>query len=226
MLWMLRQTIWVDKIANAVGRLGSLLILPLIAIIMFDVLTRKFQSVQLAIQDSVLGDYISPTKLQELEWHLHAVIFFLAFGMAYLANAHVRVDVLREGFSRRRQAWIEFLGLLFFAVPYLCVVLWFGWDFVSRSFLSGEGSDALTGLPYRWIVKSFLLLGLVLTLMVVLSVMAKLFAYLFGSSKIRSSADELLNIFPHDISVGVIDSDRKGSLPGGGKKLNQEGPST
>ena len=227
MLWMLRQSARIDKIANIVGRFGSLLILPLIFVIIFDVLTRKFQSFQLDIQDSFLHDYISPTKLQELEWHLHAVIFFLAYGMAYLANAHVRVDVLRDGFSRRKQAWIELLGLIFFAVPYLCVVLWFGWDFVCRSFLSGEGSDALTGIPNRWIVKSFLLIGLLMTLLVVLSVIAKLIAFLFGSPDICRQADSLLNVFSAEVHAEMCEGSGSAESPTEMKHdLDRKGSST
>ena len=50
-----------ESILVAIGKLGAWLSLPLIAIIMFDIISRKF---------FVLGS----TKLQEMEWHLHAAL--------------------------------------------------------------------------------------------------------------------------------------------------------
>ncbi len=193
---LFRFTEAIDKLSNGVGRFGSWLILPLIFVIIFDVLTRKFQFIQQAILNSFLHDYISPTKLQELEWHLHAAIFLLAFGMTYLHNAHVRVDVLRETFSRRKQAIVELIGLLVFALPYFAVVTYYGWEFVSRAFVSGEGSDALTGLPHRWVIKSFLLAGLIVMLLSCLSALIKICLYLFGSPEQSKAAVDRLSIFP------------------------------
>ncbi|MBT4109151.1 MAG: hypothetical protein HOE34_03360, partial [Pelagibacterales bacterium] len=67
-----------ENILEAIGKLGAWLSLPLIGIIMFDIISRKF---------FVLGS----TKLQEMEWHLHAALFLLALGYAYLKNSHVRI---------------------------------------------------------------------------------------------------------------------------------------
>ena len=71
----------IEKIPQFFGRLGSWLILPLIAIIMFDVLTRKLfgGGIQQYIQEvPSLYEYLSPTKLQEWEWHPHGAMFMLA----------------------------------------------------------------------------------------------------------------------------------------------------
>ena len=107
----------IEKVPQFFGRLGSWLIIPLIAIIMFDVLTRKMfgGAIQQWIQENpALYDFLSPTKLQEWEWHLHGALFMLAIGFSYTMNAHVRVDVLREKASDRKQAWIELTGLIAF----------------------------------------------------------------------------------------------------------------
>ena len=180
-----------DALVLRAGRFGSWLILPLIAVIVFDVLTRKFQWIQQLILNSPLHAVLSPTKLQEMEWHLHAAVFLLAYGMTYLLNGHVRVDVLREGMPRRRQGWIELFGLLVFALPFTLVILVHSWDFVARAYLSGEGSAALTGLPQRWIVKSFVLIGVLLLLLSILSVMIRLWAMLVtgGAAGERAAAE-------------------------------------
>ena len=40
---------------------------------------------------------LGSTRLQELEWQLHTVLFTMWLGYAYLKNAHVRIDVFVGG---------------------------------------------------------------------------------------------------------------------------------
>ena len=178
----------IEKVPQFFGRLGSWLILPLIAIIMFDVLTRKLfgGAIQQSIQESAeLYAYLSPTKLQEWEWHLHGALFMLAIGFSYTMNAHVRVDVLREKAGDRRQAWIELLGLVIFLFPYAIVISILCWDFVVRAYISNEASAAMTGLSQRWIIKSFLLVCLLLVLLAGVSTFLRQWVYLFGPEHLR-----------------------------------------
>ncbi|HIK87669.1 MAG TPA: hypothetical protein EYG07_04130, partial [Alphaproteobacteria bacterium] len=51
-----------ESILEAIGKIGAWLALPLISVIIFDIISRRF---------FVLGS----TKLQEMEWHLHAALF-------------------------------------------------------------------------------------------------------------------------------------------------------
>jgi TRAP-type mannitol/chloroaromatic compound transport system permease small subunit len=174
-----------EVLPRTLGKLGAWLILPLIGIIMFDVVTRKFQFMQQAIMDSPLYAFLSPTKLQEMEWHLHAALFLLALGYAYTVNAHVRVDLLREKLGDRGQAWLELLGICLLMLPYVLVVLFYGWTFVHQAWESNEASDAMTGVPHRWIIKSFILVGLVLTLLAGLSTLLRQVVFLFGPAELR-----------------------------------------
>lgn len=177
-----------ERIPQFFGRLGSWLILPLIAIIMFDVLTRKLfgGAIQQGIQQSpTLYDYLSPTKLQEWEWHLHGALFMLAIGFSYTMNAHVRVDVLREKVSNRKQAWIEMFGLIVFLFPYTIVIGILCWNFISRAYFSHEASAAMTGLSERWVIKSFLLVCLILVLIAGIVTFLRHWVYLFGPEHLR-----------------------------------------
>ena len=175
----------VERVPQFVGRLGSWLIIPLIGIIMFDVLTRKIGGgvIQQWIQTTSLYEVLSPTKLQEWEWHLHGALFMLAIGFSYTMNAHVRVDVLREKVSDRRQAWIEIFGLVVFLIPYLLVISYL--DFIGRAYTSDEASAAMTGLSHRWIIKSFLLVCLVMVLLAGVSTLLRQLVYLFGPEHLR-----------------------------------------
>ena len=86
---------------------------------------------------------LGSTKLQEGEWHLHAMLFLLCLGFAYLKNAHVRISLVHERFSPTTQRWIEFIGCLVFAIPYCAIVFYFAMDFVERSWNLNEASDFL-----------------------------------------------------------------------------------
>jgi TRAP-type mannitol/chloroaromatic compound transport system permease small subunit len=176
-----------EKIPQFFGKLGSWLILPLVGVIMFDVITRKFQFMQQWIMSTPLYDFMSPTKLQELEWHLHTALFLLALGYAYTMNAHVRVDLVREKLSDRTQAWIELCGIIFLLIPYIAVVMWYGWTFVYQSWSSNEASDAMTGLSHRWIIKSFVLIGLFLALLAGFTTLLRQIVFIFGPEELRSS---------------------------------------
>ena len=156
-----------ENILVGVGKLGAWLSLPLIAIIMFDIISRKF---------FVLGS----TKLQEMEWHLHAALFLLALGYAYLKNSHVRIEVIREGFSTKLKAILEVIGVVLFILPYTGLIIWFGIDFVSRSFGMNEVSSALTGLSHRWIIKSFVPMGMAFLWLAGISVLLRNISYLMG----------------------------------------------
>ncbi len=177
----------IERIPQFFGRLGSWLIIPLITIIMFDVLTRKLfgGAIQQWIQAGPLYEVLSPTKLQEWEWHLHGALFMLAIGFSYTMNAHVRVDVLREKASDRKQAWIELIGILIFLIPYTVTIGILSLNFILRSYGSDEASAAMTGLSHRWIIKSFLLISLFLVLLAGISTLLRQIVYLFGPEHLR-----------------------------------------
>jgi len=148
-------------------------------VIVFDVLTRKF-----GFQLPGLGS----TRLQELEWHLHTALFAFWLGTAYIKNAHVRIDIAVANASPRRLAWIEFLGVLVFALPYCLVAIYFSYDFFRIAWEFNEGSDSATGLPWRWIPKGIISLGLILLLAAVVSVGLRLIVYLWGPAHLRPQA--------------------------------------
>ena len=105
---VLRGCRFLDRCVRYVGLAGGWLILPLIAIIMFDVVTRKLDVTRLWFAEfTIQYGYSISTIIQDLQWHVHAVLMMLSFGLAYLANAHVRVDVFRESLHRRKQARLE-----------------------------------------------------------------------------------------------------------------------
>jgi TRAP-type mannitol/chloroaromatic compound transport system permease small subunit len=149
----------------AIGKAGGWLLLPLTFIMMFDVLARKFRPLQMLVNDTWLKDYLSSTKLQELEWHLHGVILLLAFGFAYVCDKHVRIGGWRDARTPKTQALIEIVGICVAMLPFCSLLLYEAAHFAQMSFVSDEGSAAMTGLPSRWIIKSFMILAYALLIL-------------------------------------------------------------
>jgi TRAP-type mannitol/chloroaromatic compound transport system permease small subunit len=103
--------------------------------------------------------------LEELEWHLYSVAFMFGLSYAVVTDAHVRVDLVSQFLSRTKREWIETMGILFLLLPFIIVILIYGWEFFVASWAHNERSTAPLGLPYRWAIKaviplSFILFGL------------------------------------------------------------------
>jgi TRAP-type mannitol/chloroaromatic compound transport system permease small subunit len=188
-----------DRVATSVGKAAGWIILPLIFVIVFDVVTRKVDAIRLYFSDfSIEYGYSVSTILQDLEWHFHGALLLLTFGFGYLMNAHVRVDIFREKLSRRKQAWFEFWSLVILAIPFLLVMLYFTGDFVALSYSQGEGSESLTGIPWRYVIKSFTFIGILIALLAAFATLARLVSYLFGTPDEKEQAHGALTIFAHE----------------------------
>ena len=190
-----------DRISRNVGKLASWLILFLIFLIMFDVITRKIdfikdRSAEITMEYGFSVSFI----LQDLQWHVHGALLLLTFGFGYLYNSHVRVDIFRENVSRRKQVWIETIGLVICAIPFLALMIWFSWVMASSSYAQGEGSESQVGLGWRFIIKSFLIWGFGIALVAAVATLLRCIAYLFGDEEQQVIAEEQLQFFT-DIDV-------------------------
>jgi TRAP-type mannitol/chloroaromatic compound transport system permease small subunit len=156
-----------ERICVYAARFAALLLLVLTAVILYDVIGRRFFNT-------------GSVALQELEWHLHGAIAVLGFGYAYTRNAHVRIDILHQNFSERFKIRLEIAGIVLLLTPFLLVLLWYGVDFAHRSFTRNEGSAGGLGLDRRWIIKSVVPLSALLALCGAWSVLLRGIATLRG----------------------------------------------
>ncbi|MEQ8287086.1 TRAP transporter small permease subunit [Thalassospira sp.] len=165
----------IDNVVTRVGKMASLLAIPLMFVIIYDVIQRKFGG-----QGSI--------KLQELEWHLHTGLFMLCFGYAYVRDSHVRIELIRDQLRPRTRAIIEMIGGLLCVLPFCALVIYFGFDFVIRSYDNHEVSAATTGLTHRWIIKSTIPIGFGLLAMAGLSIFLKCYVFVFGPANLHKRA--------------------------------------
>jgi len=183
----------IRRVVDVVGHWGSWLSLPVVIITCIDVIARKVRyideagnthSLQLWMKANV-GPVFESVILQELEWHFHAALFALVLGYGVIYNSHVRIDLIRENLDFRKKAWLEFAGLTFLMMPFCALLIWFAYDYVLASYAVQEGSVSTVGLPYRWLIKSVLLIGLLVALFAGFSAWLQVVTILWGPRELR-----------------------------------------
>jgi TRAP-type mannitol/chloroaromatic compound transport system permease small subunit len=181
-----------NGLADFLARVGIVsaivLLSALIFAIMYDVIQRQYLGFNPQWTRTEWYRMFSATRVQEMEWHLHAALFLMCLGFAYVRDAHVRIELVRDTLSPRTRVWIELAGCLLFMVPYCYVVLQYGIENALRSYAIGERSAAQTGLDHRFVIKAMLPLGFALIALAGMSVALKCVVYLFGPPALKSQA--------------------------------------
>lgn len=139
----------IDAVNDRVGRWAAWLSLLLVVVTTTDVVMR----------------YLFRTSfvfVQELEWHLFAVMFLITAGYAHLLNSHVRVDIFYVRLSPRTQSWIDLVGGVLFLFPTVFLLVWTSIPFVAESVRVLEGSPDPGGIPGRFVLKAVIPLGFLL----------------------------------------------------------------
>lgn len=106
----------------------------------------------------VFGQRLTLNGLNDLQWHLFAIVVMLGTVYALYDNAHVSVDFLASGFTPSTRKLITIVCDLVILLPFACVMAWFSWQYVLNAYTSGEGSS-YGGLGDRWIIKAVMPLG-------------------------------------------------------------------
>jgi TRAP-type mannitol/chloroaromatic compound transport system permease small subunit len=139
----------IDRLNEKVGQNIAWLTLTLVLVTTYDVIMRY------------LFD-ITYVFIQELEWHLFAVLFLIAAGYTHLKGDHVRVDIVHANLSPHAQAWIEIIFGVLFLFPTCFLLIWTSIPFVINAWTVLEGSPDPGGIPARYILKSVIPLGFIL----------------------------------------------------------------
>ena len=126
--------------------------------------------------------------MQEGVIYLHAFLFMLAIGYAYLLDAHVRVDFFYAGWSERTKAWVDLAGVVVAVLPFCWLLVWASWGYVARSFMMGEGPMQVGGLPLQPYLKGLILAMAGLLGLQALSVAIRAVAVIAGAAT---------TVFPH-----------------------------
>lgn len=149
-----------ESITEFNGKVAMWAALALIALVLYDTLARYlFSSGSIA--------------LQELEWHIHDVLFLLGISYALKHNAHVRVDLFYEKYSEKLKAWINIIGVVFLIIPFSVFIFYTGMEFAQDAYSYSEMSPNPGGLGYRFVIKSVISIAFALVILQAVSELLK-----------------------------------------------------
>jgi TRAP-type mannitol/chloroaromatic compound transport system permease small subunit len=173
----------VDWITERVGRALCWLLLAAVIISAGNAIIRKAFS-------------MSSNAYLEAQWYLFAAIFMLGAGYVFLHDQHVRIDVLSSKISRRKQVWIDVIGITFFLLPLCAFVIWTSLPSVQTAIETNEVSASPGGL-LRWPLYMLVPVGFAFLAAQSLSELFKRLGFLTGHgpdphAKPEKSGEELM----------------------------------
>lgn len=130
-----------DRFSNLMGWISGGLCLAMLVNVFYDAIMRYFFRT-------------GSIAMQELEWHIFAVVFL--FGMSYTLkeDGHVRVDIFYDNFSPRWKAIVNITGTLIFLIPLAVLIIEGSVWYVKEAYEMHEISGDPGGLHYRWLIKA------------------------------------------------------------------------
>jgi len=146
----------IDKLNNWIGKSVSWLLLAMVLIGAFNAIARFL--------GKYLGVNLSSNMYLELQWYLFSIVFLAGAAYTLYKDSHVRVDVLYDHLSPKKQAWLNLIGNLTLLIPFCIFALIMSYKPVIQSWSLLEQSPDPNGLP-RYIIKSVIPIGFFLLLL-------------------------------------------------------------
>jgi TRAP-type mannitol/chloroaromatic compound transport system permease small subunit len=130
----------IDRISDWCGRIVAWLILPLIAVMTYEVVIRHvWEPTQWAYDSSYM---------------LYGALFMLGAGYTLYRGAHIRTDFLYQKWPVKVQAAVDAACYLLLFFPGIAVFLWLGAEFAWASWLREERSVGSSWMPVIYPLKA------------------------------------------------------------------------
>jgi TRAP-type mannitol/chloroaromatic compound transport system permease small subunit len=124
---------FIDRINIGIGKISSFLILILVAIVMYEVVSRYL--------------FNAPTQWSnELSQYLLTGVVMLGGAYCLAEKEHVRVDIIHRMFSDRFQAWIEIFTFLL-VLTFVTAIVWKGGEASYDAFIHDRRSMSIMEMP-------------------------------------------------------------------------------
>ncbi|NOJ49442.1 TRAP transporter small permease subunit [Bradyrhizobium archetypum] len=158
----------IDKFTDWSGQLFMLLIIPLVFANVIEVFARYLLK--------------SPTVWAlDVTTMSYAALFMLGSALALLKGAHVRTDMLWEGFSDRTKGMIDSLAFILFFLPTMAVLFYISIDDFLYSISIDERSSSGAWTPILWPLRGVIpLTAFMLSLQGISELMKSLWAWRTG----------------------------------------------
>jgi TRAP-type mannitol/chloroaromatic compound transport system permease small subunit len=159
----------IDAINEWLGRVFSWIVLLLTALIVYEVILRRFMN--------------SPTVWNfEVIVQLYGFYFMILAGYGLLHNSHVAIDILYQRFSPRTQAVLDLISYTIFFFPFCGILLWQGTIFAQTSWAMLEKSRSVFAAPL-YPIKTVIPVTALLLILQGLSIYIKRLKLVFGGGQ-------------------------------------------
>lgn len=95
--------------------------------------------------------------LQEAMLYMHGMLFLSAIAYTLLRGGHVRVDIFYRTASPRAKTWVDLAGAYLFLFPLATFIFALSFPYVWQSWAILERSRETSGIPYVYVLKTFIL---------------------------------------------------------------------
>ncbi len=141
----------IDAVSESSGRIAAWLVIPLIAVMTWEILVRKVAQ---------------PTFWAfDLSYMLYGALFMLGAAYTLYRGSHIRTDFLYQTWPVKVQASVDAFCYLFLFFPGIAIFLWMSTEFALQSWQREERSMASAWMPYIYPLKSVLPVALALLLL-------------------------------------------------------------
>ncbi len=135
----------IDALVAVAGKFAAALVLVMVALVTWNVVSRYF----------VGGATVA---MQELEWHLLAVVALLGISALMREGGHVRVDMIYERLSPRSKHALDLFSMIVGVIVSIMIIR-YSLGFFASAYSIGEGSPDPGGLPMRYALKALIPAG-------------------------------------------------------------------
>jgi TRAP-type mannitol/chloroaromatic compound transport system permease small subunit len=163
---LLKLSRQIDALTERIGKAAIWIVLVVVLFSSINALTRYLFN-------------FSSNAFLEAQWYLFGLIFLSCSGFTLLRNEHVRIDLISSKLSKRGQAWIDILGILFFLMPMAIAIMLLSWPVFVHAIAAGEMSNSPGGLIV-WPARLMIPLGFALLILQAISELIKRFGFLQG----------------------------------------------
>ena len=134
--WIDRVTPWIDALSDWSGKAVAWLIIPMFAVLVYEVIVRKF---------------FRPTIwANDIATMCYGAHFFLAGAYTLQLQKHIRTDFFSKNWSLRTQVWMDIVQYLLLFLPGMIVFTWISLEFALESWDLREALMTTWRPPAYW----------------------------------------------------------------------------
>jgi TRAP-type mannitol/chloroaromatic compound transport system permease small subunit len=157
---ILRITRFIDSISIWSGKIIALLILPMVASLVYEVIGRYF--------------FNRPTIwASDLSTILYGGFFMLGAAYALQRQQHIRTDFIYEKWSIRTRGLVDSILYILLYFPGLGIFMWVGWEYAWTSTMLQERIVTSPWMPIIWPLKLTMPIATILLLIQGISELSK-----------------------------------------------------